>query len=148
MANSTELKEISKARLKSARILMNSKDWEGAGYMLGYSLECILKAVICKTLNLSEYPETKDSEWFLTHKLDRLLRLSGLENIFGPNGPGFRVWSDFTQYYAGEWPAIRYDQSRLNSFTAILVPKLYEYLICDTPGNNGIITIIKERRKC
>jgi hypothetical protein len=150
MANCSELKDISNARLKSARILMTAKDWEGAGYMFGYVLECMLKAVICKTLNLKEYPDTgqKDSEWFLTHRFDRLLRLSGLESIFSPKGSGFSAWSGFTQYYAGEWPAMRYEKSRLSPFTAITIPQLYNYLICDTPGSNGIITIIKKRRKC
>jgi len=44
MANCAELRKIAKARLKSVETLMAVNDWHGAAYMLGYVLECALKA--------------------------------------------------------------------------------------------------------
>jgi hypothetical protein len=91
MANGVGLKEIALARLETTEVLIEAKDWDGAGYMLGHVLECALKAVICKTLNLVEYPEYTKNEktdgYFMTHKFDQLLIASGMENIFSPRGP-------------------------------------------------------------
>ena len=72
MATGSDLKNIAKARLASAEILIKAKDWHGAAYMLPYALECALKAVICKTLNLMAYPDDYKSKtdvrsFFSTH---------------------------------------------------------------------------------
>jgi hypothetical protein len=110
--------EIALARLKSSEILIEAKDWDGAGYLSGHVLECALKAAVCKTLNLLVYPEYTKNEktdgYFMTHKFDQLLIASGLESIFSSRGPieAFQYWSDFTKEYPSDWPAMRYDRSR------------------------------------
>jgi hypothetical protein len=149
MANRQELRDISKARLKTAKLLIAAEDWQGAGYMMGYALECALKAVICKTLRLNEYPESgKDDNWFLTHRLERLLRLSGMEDIFGnTGGKGFYAWGEFIKYYEGEWSCMRYDSSCLARFTDQSVPRLYNFLIGTKTGEEGIITVINRTRR-
>lgn len=142
MANCEELKSIAEARVQSAKFLIEAKDWDGAAYMMGYGLECMLKSVICNTLNLKKYPDTKDNDWFLTHKLDRLLLLSGLENIFGVGGPGFEAWSGFTNYYQGEWPSMRYEPKALARFDEQTTLQLFEFLTCTDETKEGIIPAI------
>lgn len=150
MANIEELKEIAHARLKTAEILISAKDWDGAAYMLGYVLECALKAVVCKTLNLLNYPEytknQKTDEYFMTHKFDQLLIASGLEYLFSTRGSvdAFQYWSDFTKEYPSDWPAMRYDRSRQKQFDEIKVKKLYNILIDAT---KGILSIIEKEKK-
>ncbi|OGK12872.1 hypothetical protein A3A93_06620 [Candidatus Roizmanbacteria bacterium RIFCSPLOWO2_01_FULL_38_12] len=148
MANGSDLRDISKARLKSVKILMDSKDWHGAAYMLAYALECALKAVTCKTLDLLAYPvNTKykniDS-YFMTHRFEQLLIVSGLESTFSSRGPSqaWKNWSDFTIEYPGDWPSMRYDAKTI--WDATKVKRLYNNL---TEPQYGIITIIKRRRK-
>lgn len=148
MSNCVELKQIAKARLKSAKTLMKANDWHGAGYMLGYALECALKSVTCKTLHLVTYPEnTKNDKinlYFMTHRFEQLLVVSGLENIFSSRGPqeAWENWSDFTLEYPGEWPTMRYDIKTVWDKTK--VEKLYTNLTAPT---NGILTIIARRNK-
>jgi hypothetical protein len=150
MANCEELKEIANARLKTAEILIEAGDWDGAGYMLGHVLECALKAVVCKTLNLLEYPEyTKNDKtdgYFMTHKYDQLLIASGLEYIFSPRGTdeAFRYWSDFTKEYPGDWPTMRYSRERQKQFDEAKVRKLYTLLMGE---GKGIIDIIEQEKK-
>jgi hypothetical protein len=150
MANSLELKEIALARLKTADILVQAKDWDGAGYMMAHVLECALKAVICKTLNLLEYPEYTKNEktdgYFMTHKFDQLLIASGMQHIFSPRGPilAFQYWSDFTKEYPGDWPAMRYDRQRQNQFDEVTVKRLYNIL---REPDEGIIDIITKENK-
>lgn len=57
MANGPTLRKISIARVKSARLLIDAEDWDGAAQMMGLALECALKAACCKALGLNTYPE-------------------------------------------------------------------------------------------
>ncbi len=148
MANCPELRKIAKARLKSAETLMSVNDWHGAAYMLGYVLECALKAATCKVLHLVTYPENtkndKINSYFMTHRFEQLLIVSGLENIFSSRGPkeAWENWSDFTLKYPGEWPAMRYDAKTV--WNKLTVEGLHQNL---TEPMHGILTVIKERKK-
>lgn len=148
MATGSELKQITEARLKSAETLMYAKDWHGAGYMLGYTLECALKAVTCKTLNLVTYPENhkndKINSYFMTHRFEQLLIVSGLENIFSSRGTkeAWQNWSDFTLEYPGEWPSMRYDINTV--WDEAKVKRLYQCLV---KPRSGILKIIRRNKK-
>ncbi len=148
MANCRELKQIARARLISVKILVKAKDWHGAAYLLGYVLECALKAVTCKTLRLISYPDnTKNpniNSYFMTHRFEQLLVVSGLEDIFSYRGPAnvWKNWSDFTIEYPGDWPTMRYDPKKV--WSEVKVKKLLNNLI---EPKYGIISIIKEKRK-
>jgi len=146
--NCSELRRIAKARLKSAETLAKANDWHGAAYLLGYVLECALKAVTCKTLHLITYPENtkydKINSYFMTHRFEQLLVVSGLEDIFSSRGPqqAWQNWSDFTLEYQNDWPSMRYDLKTV--WNEVKVVKLYNNL---TEPGDGILTIIKKRKK-
>jgi len=150
MSNLEDFKSISNLRLKTAKILIDGKDWDGAAYMLGYCLECALKAVICKTLHLVAYPENtrndKVDSYFMTHKFDQLLTPSGMEDLFSARGQKdvFIGWSEFTQEYPGDWPAMRYDRQRLKQFDELKVKKLYNNLV---KKKCGVITVINKEKR-
>lgn len=150
MADSKDFKSISKTRLRTVQILIDGKDWDGAAYMMGYVLECSLKAVICKTLHLVSYPEnTRDNKidsYFMTHKFDQLLTPSGMEDLFSGRGEKdvFRNWSEFTQEYQGDWVRMRYDPARLKQFDEIKVKKLYNNL---TEEPSGILAVIETKKR-
>ena len=84
MVTKNELLEISKARLRDSEILFHSDRYDGAIYLCGYALEIRLKLRICKTLGWPGYPFTRKEfenfQRFKTHKLDILLKLSGIED--------------------------------------------------------------------
>ena len=143
MADHKDLQTISKIRLKTVELLMKGRDWDAAAYMMGYSLECTLKAVICKTLHLTGYPNSKDkiSQFFRTHEFDVLLTLSGMEDLFGYNGVGFSNWSGFTQEYKGQWTAMRYD---LGSWDEAKIKRVYTNL---TEKKNGILSLIEGNKR-
>jgi HEPN domain-containing protein len=79
-----DIREIAKARLKDAQVLLRGNRFEGAIYLCGYAIELVLKARICRTLKWSGYPassaEFNDYKSFKTHDLDVLLHLSGIED--------------------------------------------------------------------
>jgi len=148
MISNQMLKQIANARLKTVKLLINAKDWHGAANMMGYALECALKAVICKTLNLVSYPDRKSNKhiksFFLTHEFNSLLIVSGLENVFSLRGPEklFESWSNFTKEYPGPvWTEMRYDN---NNWTGEKTKSLHDALV---DPQHGIITYIEKNKK-
>ena len=83
MIPAPDLKAISRARLRDAKVLLKGKRLDGAVYLCGYAVELALKARMCRTLNWHEFPETsaefKGLQSVKTHDLEILLRLSGVE---------------------------------------------------------------------
>ena len=83
MLSRRELKQIARARLKDAEVLVGAKRYDGASYLCGYAVEVALKAKICETLKWKGFPSTRKEfenyQSFKTHSLDVLLALSGVE---------------------------------------------------------------------
>src|SRR3972149_4648130 len=60
MLTRSELLKIAEARLKDAKVLFNSKRYDGGIYLCGYAVEVALKARICSTLRWNGYPMTSN----------------------------------------------------------------------------------------
>lgn len=114
MANRQTLRSVTRAKLKAAKILYDSGDSDTAGYLLGYVVECALKAAICRKLNLPEYPDaSRHKDVFASHDLDRLLTLSGYSSEINlkANSKLFNNWSILTK----DWkPETRYNENVYN----------------------------------
>ena len=67
------LERLADERLRDFDVLQTGSRFAAAIYLGTYAVECLLKACICKTLDLSELPVT-----FKSHNLDTLLFHSGL----------------------------------------------------------------------
>ncbi len=149
MATRTEQKDLALARLKSIKILMDGTDWDMAGYLMGYVVECALKAAVCRTLNQATYPDNleKDDQarsFFQTHRIDRLLMVSGMSDIFEgtTNHPKIlQNWSDFTFNYPANWTEKRYQPGYWNEEK---VKKCYTNL---TEKPYGILHQFAKRRR-
>ncbi len=148
MATYGDFRNIAEQRLKTVGILISNQEWGVAVYLMGFVLECILKALTCNALNLATYPEIqskyheKVKSYFLTHDFDMLLIISGTSQIFGLSGEGASSWSGFTQEYtkSGQWTSIRYDA--ICRFDEKKTRSLYAYL---TGTPDGIIPILESK---
>jgi hypothetical protein len=92
-----ELREIARHRLRDARVLYRAGQYDAAAYICGYAVEVALKARICRTLRWDGFPE-KNAEFdglqsFRTHRLDKLLQLSGQQPRIAARY--FAVWAEF-----------------------------------------------------
>ena len=144
-----QLKQITEARMKSVDALIGAEDLFLASYTMAMALECALKAMICKTLRLSVYPEnrkqSKIMSFFWTHEFEQLLIISGLSDIFSPSGTSseaIQSWSDFTKEFPGAWSGLKYDYEVQRQFDKIKADRLYSNLT-DSPW--GVLTKIKEK---
>lgn len=138
--NRDDLKQVVKVKLKAAKILHQARDHTTAGYLLGYVVECSLKAVICRKLNLSEYPGSgsKHFDVFAIHDFDRLLMLAGYsEEITLSKSPGlFNNWSILTK----DWkPEVRYNN------TVYTQNNIDDKIIALEDTTDGFLVWIKKR---
>ncbi len=108
--NRTELRELSRLRVKEARVLLQNGYYSGAYYLLGYAVECALKACIAKQIRRYEFPDRKLVNDSYTHDLERLLGVSGLREELDSESAGnptlLRYWT-----IVKDWS----EQSRYNS---------------------------------
>ena len=94
MPSRSDLQNLTKQRLDEASALLSLNFPDAAFYLAGYSIECALKAVVCKTLDQDDFYQPDRSKKatryvqerifreFKTHNYSDLLVLSGLSAEF------------------------------------------------------------------
>ena len=80
--NRADLQELSDERLGDGVLLLQAGRHSGAYYMLGYAVECALKAAVAKQIREHDFPDKKLVTDSHTHDLNKLLSLSGLRAPF------------------------------------------------------------------
>ena len=107
MATRRELQELACLRLQEAEALYTAACYDGCAYLCGYVVELALKAAICSTFGVPEYPErgSRLRESLRTHDFDDLKLLAGMEQAFTISPQLLANWS-----VASEWePGRRYE---------------------------------------
>ena len=77
--NRRNLQRLSDIRLSEAKVLLDNEYYSGAYYLLGYSVECALKACIAKQVQRHDFPSRPTVIDSYTHYLRLLLKVSDLE---------------------------------------------------------------------
>ena len=125
MKDPIEIRDLADTRLKEADLLCANGYCDGAFYLGGYAIELYLKARICEIIDVknlyvsSHIKDTDLSRTFYTHKLDRLLLLSGLYTIFENerknNTAITKHWSIVSQWKEAK----RYDSAGTNLYSDV-----------------------------
>lgn len=127
--NRDDLKILAEARITDAEALLKAGRWAAAYYLLGYAVECALKACASRQFGLHEVPDKKIVESFYTHQLrDKLLAISGVKDALAERAT---IDSDFRAKWNAvcDWEeAARYDhtmteQAARDMFVAVTDPK-------------------------
>ena len=83
--NRQTLQLLAEERLKDADTLLAAGQWAGAHYLAGYAVECGLKAcIMVRVVNeglIFTDPKLVEKVWI--HRLEPLLKMTGLEAAFG-----------------------------------------------------------------
>lgn len=77
--NRRDLQQLSRLREREAGLLLRNGAYPGAYYLMGYAVECALKACIAKRVTRHEFPDKEVVKKSYTHDLQDLLKVSGLE---------------------------------------------------------------------
>lgn len=83
--NRGDFQKLAELRLSDAKVLLDGECYGGSYYLIGYTIECALKACIAKQTNQYDFPDRNLSKVY-THNLNDLLKLSGLEEEHRKNG--------------------------------------------------------------
>ncbi|MBC8143236.1 MAG: HEPN domain-containing protein [Armatimonadetes bacterium] len=83
--NRFELQQLAAMRLSDAKALLETGDNDaGAYYMVGYAVECALKAVIAKNQGEYPYPDFGDptfkKESYFTHNIKSLIAVARIKD--------------------------------------------------------------------
>jgi len=135
--NRKNLQEISRIRTRESRILLDAGYYNGAYYVVGYSVECALKACVAKQVKRYDFPDKKFVDKVFTHDLEKLMELAGLMPEFQKDikaKPTLRLnwtivkdWSEEVRYKIG------YTEPQARDL----------YFACT--GRNGILPWIRKR---
>jgi HEPN domain-containing protein len=78
--NRYDFQRLAAVRLRDARVLLENGSYDGAYYLVGYAVECALKACIAKlTRRYDFHPHWNVVKDAYTHDFGKLLRLARLE---------------------------------------------------------------------
>ena len=77
-----DFKKISEMRVKDASVLLDAGCYPGAYYLIGYAVECALKACVARQVQQYDFPDKKLAEKVYTHNLEKLMEASGLAPLF------------------------------------------------------------------
>jgi hypothetical protein len=77
--NRTEFQQLAEERVHDADALLRARQWSGAYYLVGYAVECALKACIAKLTNLHDFPDKDIAVRCFTHHIETLVDASGLK---------------------------------------------------------------------
>ena len=104
-----EIRNLADKRLEEANLLLQNGFHEGAFYLAGYAVELMLKARICKHLDMDDFytrPLKSGKQAFFTHDLEQLLTLSGsrkrlemdIDPVTGTNSTLFANWQTICKW--------------------------------------------------
>ena len=75
-----DFQQLTRIRLKEARVLLLNGHYEGAYYLAGYAVECAIKACIAKNVKHYDFPDKKLANESHSHDLEQLIKVAGLQN--------------------------------------------------------------------
>jgi hypothetical protein len=125
-----QLQQLAELRLADAKVLIEASRWGAAYYLLGYCIECALKACAAKQFLLHEVPEKGFVNSFYNHDLEKLLAISNVKAQLESrtkSDSNFRInWSVVKDWKADR----RYDPS----ITEALARGMYEAVTNSASG--------------
>jgi hypothetical protein len=132
----SDLQILAEARVADAEALLHGGRWAAAYYLLGYAVECSLKACAAKQFREHEVPDKPIVNDFYTHRLDKLLNISGAKAALQSRAkadPPFQVnWNTVC-----DWDETsRYDHSTTET-------KARDMLVAVTDPSSGVLPWLK-----
>jgi hypothetical protein len=108
--NRSDFQKLADIRVEDAKVLLDAGRFSAANYLIGYSVECALKACIAKQIKEFDFPDKKVVEKSYVHDLTQLLQLSGVGHLhetelkqnatFDENWATIKQWKEDSRYDA------------------------------------------------
>jgi hypothetical protein len=136
--NSSDLQKIADLRVEDAGVLLAARRFEAAYYLVGYAIECALKACIAKQIKEYDFPDKKLINDSYSHDLPQLLRLSGVGHLFE-----FELKTNSA--LQNNWAVVK-DWSEISRYEPAVVEKLARDMYdAVTESRNGVLPWLKKQ---
>lgn len=110
-----ELQQLADERAADGTALLAAGRFSAAYYLLGYAVECALKACVAKQTRAEEFPDKEKALKVWTHNFLTLLDFAGLKKLlearlladqaFKANWERVKQWNESTRYTLGKTAA-------------------------------------------
>lgn len=80
--NRDDFTRLARLRLRDARVLLRSGNYQAAYYLCGHAVECGLKACIAKQTRRYDFPDKETAVASYTHDLTALVKVAQLWQAF------------------------------------------------------------------
>lgn len=136
--NRADLQHISIQRRREAAALLRAELFPGAYYLIGYAVECALKACIARQVGKYDFPNKKLAQESWTHDLEILVRLAGV-------GPDLSRDAKLNAALQLNWTIVKdWSEKARYDLTVTRVQARDLYSAC-TSRRNGILSWIRQR---
>jgi len=106
--NRQDLQRLSRARTREAKVLLDAGNFAGSYYLMGYAVECAIKAAIAKQTKRYDFPNKQLAIDSYKHDFKSLLQTAGLWNTLeaatrisptlGDNWAVIKDWKETSRY--------------------------------------------------
>lgn len=134
--NRLDFQVLAEARVIDAEALLAAGRWSAAYYLLGYAVECALKACAAKQFRDDEVPEKTIVNAFYTHHLDKLLDISGAK-------AAHQIHASNNAQFQGYWNAVRDWNESTRYDHSISEAKARDLIIAVADPVTGVLTWLK-----
>lgn len=134
--NRKDLQTLADLRVADAKVLVDAGCFSAAYYLLGYAVECALKACITKQIREHDFPDKQLVLDSYTHNLEQLLRTSGVKPQFDS-----RIKAD--KSFEVNWTTIKDWTEAARYENNIPEVKARDLLNAITDSTSGVLTWLK-----
>lgn len=132
-----EFQAVARMRVREAKALLDAGHSPGAYYLVGYSVECALKACVARQVRRCDFPDKKLANEAYTHNLEQLIKVAGL-------GLAFEAARRVNPALDVNWAVVKdwTEESRYEvSISKVQARDLYSACV----GRNGVLPWIKRQ---
>ena len=134
--NRADLQSLADLRVQDAKVLVDAGRYPAAYYLLGYAVECALKACVAGQIREHDFPDKQLILDSYTHDLKQLLRISGLAARFNE-----RMAAD--KPFEVNWTTVKDWNESTRYDTTISEVKARDLFSAVTDGKAGVLTWLK-----
>lgn len=129
--NRANLQELSRIRLREAKILLDERLYDGSYYLAGYSVECALKACIARRTKQFDFPDKKVVVSSHTHDLASLVKTAEL-------GPELDKQIESSPSFGRNWAVVK-DWNEQSRYRTTSARKAHDFYSAITGRRNGVM---------
>jgi len=134
--NKSEFEELVSVRVSEGKTLLDQELYQGAYYLVGYAVECAIKAVIAKETKQYDFPDKAFAVKCFTHDLIELIGAAGLKQRL-------REREDADEDFKLNWAVVKDWSEQYRYAPAIAKTKASDLYAAITDEPSGVLLWLK-----